>query len=250
MSIFLRKFTSVVETATLLLVVFFLVRLYVPSNIIINLYEKWDGLQPPDISDPAMGLVPSPCISSRDCEESPPPFPPPPPSSHLLDSPHPPPSEKHDLNRIVDRMGSEAGVRAIKLLLSKKKSGSDGVGFIYIFRKPGGGTDQYVENKFKIGCTNLHVGAEKRAQQWVRHCNQSFVLQGKWKVSRHRLCEKLIHCELKAKKKWLGTVPCGCKTNKGHCEWFTGTLQDLSQVISFWVDYVNRMYGGQQLNPT
>lgn len=227
MTNFLRRLIVNIEIATVLIVLWFFLKELVPSHIIIHLYEKWDDLKPPDL----------PCAISP-----PPACPSPAPTRPLPGEPKPPlvlPIRKeHDLNKIADRLGLENCARLIPIILSGQKSKSDGTGFIYIFRKQG----ERDATKFKIGCTNEKVGVKRRTQQWMRSCNHSVVLLGSWKVKRHRLCERLIHYELKGKNKWLGTVDCNCRNKRGHCEWFSGTLPELKEVIRFWVDYTDRMY--------
>ncbi|KAI8820031.1 uncharacterized protein EV422DRAFT_507182 [Fimicolochytrium jonesii] len=113
---------------------------------------------------------------------------------------------QHDFNAISRRIPGGKAMPVFRRLLCGMRPGSDGEGSMYIFRNG----QQYVnpidQDRWKVGCTGSKVGVKKRMAQWGRQCGHSPVLIGEWKVNCHRLCENLIHSELKLKGRWLGNV--------------------------------------------
>ncbi|KAJ3285324.1 hypothetical protein HK104_009539 [Borealophlyctis nickersoniae] len=150
---------------------------------------------------------------------------------------------KPDLNKIRERIVEpDYCIRALRMLLNANKASErrkDAPGFIHVFRKDSRATEN--TRQWKVGSTK--IGAIKRTRQWSKQCKIGVVLQDAIEVNRHRLCERLIHFELKAKKRWMGSVRCECKISQGHCEWFMGTFEEIHEVVEFWSNYVNHLFG-------
>ncbi|KAI8826287.1 uncharacterized protein EV422DRAFT_503569 [Fimicolochytrium jonesii] len=147
----------------------------------------------------------------------------------------------NDLNAVWKHMNGKRVFPIFRRLLRGPSARSGKGGYIYMFRNLNHGGEPDDQACWKIGCTAARVGVRKRLRQWAKSCGHSPKLIGEWRVTRYSFCENLIHAELKAQGKWLGKVRCGCKTSM-HCEWFRGSLHEMQDVISFWVDYVNRFY--------
>ncbi|KAI8826297.1 uncharacterized protein EV422DRAFT_503580 [Fimicolochytrium jonesii] len=107
---------------------------------------------------------------------------------------------QHDFNAISRRIPGSNAVPVFRRLLCGMRPGSDGEGAMYIFRNGLQHRYSMDEDRWKVGCTSLKVGVKKRLAQWGRQCGRSPVLIGEWKVKHHRLCENLIHSELKLKE--------------------------------------------------
>ncbi|GFR52429.1 hypothetical protein Agub_g15001 [Astrephomene gubernaculifera] len=113
-------------------------------------------------------------------------------------------------------------------------------GWIYIYRhKPG------KPSEFKIG---KHVGPDPRdrIRQWEKKCGREIELVRTWEVAFARTTELFIETELKGMDDvWLGSRVCrgpeDSKCTAHHREWYKASKQKLFQVISYWVDYTNRM---------
>ncbi|GFR52432.1 hypothetical protein Agub_g15005 [Astrephomene gubernaculifera] len=114
-------------------------------------------------------------------------------------------------------------------------------GWIYIYRQKHGKS-----NEFKIG---KYVGPNPRdrIRQWEKKCGHEIELVRTWEVAFARTTEQLIETELKGMDDvWLGSRECrgpdgssGCGAH--HQEWYKASEQELCQIISYWVDYTNRM---------
>lgn len=103
--------------------------MFVPPHIIVNLYERWDELEPPKLDCDIVHPFPSPPAEPLRN----------PYSAARIHQPAQvkscPLLRRHDFNGIADRVGIENCARAIQILLLGAKSKSDGAGFIYIFKE-------------------------------------------------------------------------------------------------------------------
>ncbi|KAJ3144680.1 hypothetical protein HDU86_001519, partial [Geranomyces michiganensis] len=152
-----------------------------------------------------------------------------------------PRSIRNDFNKVSQRV-HRTSVLALFRRLLKGPRNRDGKGHIYIYQHKTEKSSAVSRNYWKIGCTGVAV--ETRIKQWGKQCGYNPVLADRFPVKYNKLCESLIHMELKARKRWLGNIPCRCQkgTRKGHCEWFFGTLSDMSEAVLFWTKYVDETF--------
>ncbi len=152
-----------------------------------------------------------------------------------------PRSVRHEFDSVARRVPRRNVLPLFKRLLRGPRD-RDGAGWIYIYQHKTAESSSVANKCWKVGCTSFTV--EKRLKQWSNQCGHNPVLAGRVPVKYNKLCESLIHMELRFRRRWLGNRPCKCKqgNGKGHREWFSGTLLDMEEAVKFWADYVNRIW--------
>ena len=86
-----------------------------------------------------------------------------------------------------------------------------------------------------------------RLKQWAKKCHRKLKLLNQWHVKNHEFSEAMIHCELKIKNYWYGKTKCNfCKCF--HIELFHGDIEEITEIVKFWVSFFNNWHNNWHNN--